>query len=470
MKNIINNIFSPNLSSKSETDKLFADWKQWDFEYLLEHFDVKNIATERGLANIPASSATTQDEFHANLESRYRIIIADRTADINNRIESLESRSERAHEKIDFLNDEKVNLQDKLEQDYEAYKPEITLLNSRVKSAKDELNKFKKQNKLTRDADYPETLWWHYFVLISLVVIESVINASFFAEGSRAGLAGGLFIAVMVSGINVVLGYLVGKYWGKLTWSINKIFKTIGIVGFSTWVFITACFNLTVGHVRESYTGGEFSEAMTSGFQAFKLDWFGIEDFSSWMLVLIGSLFAIVALIDGLKSDDRYPFFGALDRKLRDLQLDQHSLIDELKNMATDETKDYLKEGDRVRKDLNKEAISLRESHDFVKAKVALYPDYCKHYEKCFIDLINTYRNYNMEARIDPPPKYFHDTPSFDWDTNNRDEQLSMLSKKIDDIRDQAERELEQWTENRKDFENIKKEFLERMREDDSIS
>ena len=182
MKNIINNIFSPNLSSKSETDKLFADWKQWDFEYLLEHFDVKNIATERGLANIPASSATTQDEFHANLESRYRIIIADRTADINNRIESLESRSERAHEKIDFLNDEKVNLQDKLEQDYEAYKPEITLLNSRVKSAKDELNKFKKQNKLTRDADYPETLWWHYFVLISLVVIESVINASFFAE------------------------------------------------------------------------------------------------------------------------------------------------------------------------------------------------------------------------------------------------------------------------------------------------
>ena len=75
-----------------------------------------------------------------------------------------------------------------------------------------------------------------------------------------------------------------------------------------------------------------------------------------------------------------------------------------------------------------------------------------------------------MDARFDEPPEYFSTEPSFDWDTNNRDEQLDKLSNKIDEIRDKAMQEAERWAATRQELESIKKEFLEKTRQYDSIS
>ena len=61
----------------------------------------------------------------------------------------------------------------------------------------------------------------------------------------------------------------------------------------------------------------EECSAMNTGFRLLNSP-FGLTDFSSWMLVLIGSLFALIALFDGLKSDDKYPGYGAVVRKLKD--------------------------------------------------------------------------------------------------------------------------------------------------------
>lgn len=128
-------------------------------------------------------------------------------------------------------------------------------------------------------------------------------------------------------------------------------------------------------------------------------------------------------------------------------------------------------EGDRERRRLNQEAIALRENHDFTKERVKQeYPKYCSYYSENFKNLINAYRNYNMEARSDDPPKYFFEEPSFDWDTNNRDEQLDKLSNKIDEIRIKAMKEAERWAAKRQELESIKKEFLDKTRQYDSIS
>ena len=61
------------------------------FELLLEHFDVKNQAIERGENNNPSTFATTPDEFHANLSLRYQQLIASRTKEISSRIEGLKA-------------------------------------------------------------------------------------------------------------------------------------------------------------------------------------------------------------------------------------------------------------------------------------------------------------------------------------------------------------------------------------------
>ena len=75
MSRFFNNVFSPR-STATKTDDLFADWDLLSFELLLEHFDVKDQAIERGENNYPISSAATPDEFHASLTLRYQKLIA----------------------------------------------------------------------------------------------------------------------------------------------------------------------------------------------------------------------------------------------------------------------------------------------------------------------------------------------------------------------------------------------------------
>ena len=79
------------------------------------------------------------------------------------------------------------------------------------------------------------------------------------------------------------------------------------------------------------------------------------------------TLFAIIALFDGLKIDDKYPGYGAIVRKLKIAQEELHSEVDELKDSSSAYADQYLDEGDRERRRLNQEAIALRENHDFTR-------------------------------------------------------------------------------------------------------
>ena len=465
----LKNLFTLKTKLKG-VDRVFSEWNLISYEDLLVHFEVEETAKERGENNSPATAALTPDNFHNKLTTRFKKIVSDRTADITLHLDSLENNAERANEKLNFLDGIKSKFKNKLDEDLESYEHNITKANSKVKSRKKELNDFKSLNNLTRDADYPDALTWHYFILLSLVLIESLVNASFFARGATAGLAGGITIAVIISGINVVIGYLVGKYWAKLSWSINQTFKTVGYIGFGIWGLLTACFNLTVGHVRTRFEEGD-TDAMNSGFQAFLNSPFGLTDFSSWMLVMIGSLFALVALFDGLKSDDKYPGYGLVDRKLTNALDELYGEVGNLKDSANDYYDSFLSRGDNAIKDLGQDASSLRSTHDFVKNRINnAYPKYCNYYQTVFADLIGSYRNSNIEFRDSEAPAYFNEKPVLDWDRDNRDDQLNHLNVKIDKISADLQVKTIQWSEERQELDAIKIEFLNNLRKYDSIS
>ena len=71
------NIFTPR-STQTSTDSLFADWDLISYELLMDHFNVKEEATERGKNNAPATAASTPDDFHNSLVVRYQKLIATR--------------------------------------------------------------------------------------------------------------------------------------------------------------------------------------------------------------------------------------------------------------------------------------------------------------------------------------------------------------------------------------------------------
>ena len=467
------NIFTPR-SLGTSTDKLFADWDLISYEELLEHFDVKKEAADRGRENAPDKAAVTPDDFHNSLSVRYQKLIATRVKEISNRFESLETRAAKALESINFLNDAKSKFTNELDSQLESFEPIITDANSRVRSLREEVNEFKAKNNLTRDASYPDSKWWFYFTLLALLGLESFINGTLFASGSAQGIFGGWTIAVLISGINVIFGFLCGAFWAKQAWSIHGLLKIIGGLGLVIWATFTVTFNLAVGHIRSLYEEGNIgidSNPWNEGFINFLNNPIGLVDFYSWVLVFIGILCATAALFDGFKIDDKYPGYGAIVRKLKDVQLELHLEVDRLKAEANKIYDHYLTAGDMAIKKLGQDSIELREGHDFMTERVLNeYPKYCSYYSDNFKRLIGSYRNYNLEARTEDAPKYFKDEIEFNWDTDNRDAQLASLSSKIKVISSSLEDQTTQWAKNRKELDEIKIEFLKKIRSYDSIS
>ena len=468
--NFLNNIFSPRPSS-STTDKLFANWDLLDFDVLLKHFNVKQEAIEKGKLNSPAKSSTFDDDFHGRLKQRYKKLIGDRTREINRRFEALETQATNANADVIFFDNAEQEFSNQLRSDRENIEPELKSLKGQVLDLRQQIVEFKDRNKLTREANYPESKLWYIFILLLMIVLESAINGILFQTGAVYGYLGGVSIAVLISAVNVVLGFFVGAMIGKQAFSIHQPQKAVGYLGFATWGVITMGFNLAVGHVRFLYEQGVTESAFNVGFENFLASPFGLTDFYSWVLVIVGIFFATVALFDGLNIDDAYPGYGKITRKLKKAEEDYYGEIQELEDESEALYKTYKDKGDTAVANLIQEEISLRENHSFLKERVYNeYPYYCDYYTDMFKRLIGVYREHNLEAREDEGPAYFADSIDLNWDRDNRDEQLKNISLEIDRISKRLIHLQDDWEKERKVLEDFKLEFVTSLRNDYGIS
>ena len=447
------------------TDRLFADWDLWEYDKLRDHFELEKIAKENAAKNSPITAALTPDSFHNDLTSRYEKIVNEKTLEIITQLDILETRSEKAKQQLNLLDDIKSQFTNRLNQDLESLRPGITAAESKAISRREELKVFKERNNLTRDASYPDSSIWHFFVLFGLVVIESIINGVMFQEGSRSGYLGGVSIAVLISLINVAAGFLVGAYWGKLSWSIHQLPKYFGYLGFGVWGIFTIWFNLLVGHIRTIYEqgfSGSMAEVSAQGWINFQASPFGLTDFFSWLLVLIGTLFAIIALFDGIRFDDVYPGYGREFRKHLSAEEELQDENDNL-NITADRYHDEFKDkGDTAISDLSETSSDLRSKYDYVVGVIdTQYPNYCDYYANIFTRLIEDYRNINHENREDDPPEYFRSRPELTWEQDNRGDQLKSLDERINNIAQSLSTASSQWSKDRGELEILKINFLE---------
>ena len=63
---------------------------------------------------------------------------------------------------------------------------------------------------LRRTASYPDSHILTFALLIIALITESMLNGVFFAEGSDAGLIGGVATALVISFFNISVGFVTG--------------------------------------------------------------------------------------------------------------------------------------------------------------------------------------------------------------------------------------------------------------------
>ncbi len=151
----------------------------------------------------------------------------------------------------------------------------------------------------------------HLVFVISLYVVESFFNAALFIN--VIGLLGGLTISLSTSAINVIMGYIVGRFLVSATFFHPdvrlKLLSFIGALSFLAFILYLN-FALAVFRSLQEKASSAFEEINT-GLAIMPFSHLDVMSFESALVIAVGLLFAIAALLDGYFSDDPFPGYGS---------------------------------------------------------------------------------------------------------------------------------------------------------------
>ncbi len=269
----------------------------------------------------------------------------------------------------------------------------------------DDINHFKKVNSIRRAAFYPDSHILTFSMLFLALILESMLNGVFFAEGSDAGLVGGIAIAFIISFFNISIGFVTGFYLRYKNHVIkSKMFMSYMFLIIS--IVFSFVFNLLVGHYREAL-GIDPDNAKSVAVQKFAEGIMSIYDVQSWLLIAVGLVFFGLAIYKGYKLDDKYPEYGKICRNREQIKDDINSEKEILFEEFDELHEDFEVRLDQISKDIQVISKRLNSYVNAIENQESLYSSYKSHLQNCLNYIIRSYREINENERSDPIPDYF---------------------------------------------------------------
>jgi hypothetical protein len=249
-------------------------------------------------------------------------------------------------------------------------------------------------------------------LLIVLVLLESILNGMFFAEGSEAGLIGGVVQALVLSVLNVGVAALYAVYGLPLLFHRGGTIKVLGGLVTVIFAFWLAGLNLAIGHFRDLFVAGAGSVQMAELLNRLTAGPLLLGDAKSAILVLLGVAMGLLAVIDVAGSRDLYPGYAAVGRE-RQRAIEEYA-EENAKSLAA-----MMQLRDQTVNDLSS-AIELIRASEFemqqaIEARTRLHHNfraYLDHLAVVHERLIQRYRECNRRVRRGDPPAYFRAPPA----------------------------------------------------------
>lgn len=259
------------------------------------------------------------------------------------------------------------------------------------KSRLRDLEGFRTENNLTRDADYPKSRTLALGVLAVLVLVEAGINGVFFADSSDQGLLGGWIEAFVLALTNVGSAFLLGRLVFPQLHRLSIMARFAGSAATLAGVASLIAVNLFGAHYRDfkaeavraelaapahgdnslpapkthvsvnripgtpagadkrPASGGQASGAIAiasprqdslapvsqnekSAVASVLSAPLKVESFTSFFLLVIGLCGATVAALDGYKLDDPFPGYGRRHRRYAEARAESAAALRRILN------------------------------------------------------------------------------------------------------------------------------------------
>jgi hypothetical protein len=288
-----------------------------------------------------------------------------------------------------------------------------TLLRS-VGSRESEFREFRERHCITRLPKHIATgqRTFALMLLIVFILLESILNGMFFAEGSEAGLIGGVVQALVLSLLNVGVAALYAVYGLPLLYHRRRGVKLIGglvTLLFGVWL---GGLNLAIGHFRDLFIAGAGKVQMAELLNHLTGAPLLLGDAKSAILVLLGIALGLLAVIDVAAIRDLYPGYGAIGRE-REHAID-HYAEENARSLAA-----MMQLRDQTVDDLSS-AIELIRGSQFeiqqaIDGRTRLHHNlraYFEHLAVVHERLVQRYRESNRRVRRGEAPLYFRSPPA----------------------------------------------------------
>lgn len=282
-----------------------------------------------------------------------------------------------------------------------------------------DLQYFRARHSITEPAQYPDSHWLHFGIILALALGETAINA-FFYENAQ-GLLGGFIVALAVAGINMfgalVLGMLfryknVADREKKIGgWACAVLFILLTIYCNALFAAFRSEYQVLTDPTDAMQVRQAFRRASEAAAQVFLINMdFG--DLMSFILFGVGILLSGFAFYKGYTYDDKYPGHGDKDRAVkaakREEQTRQEALREKVKgllNARRQQIQNMLHEPAQLVSAAGTRAAALEHSRNAFEAQQGAV-------QRDLELLLRTYRDANTSIRATRPPAYFTVIPS----------------------------------------------------------
>lgn len=321
----------------------------------------------------------------------------------------------------------------------------LRTLGEKAKTLRGELEAFRLEHGLTREANYPSSSKKFFLAasLVVIVLIEGVLNAKFFAEGLSGGLLDGILYAGALAAINVTVAFLLGRSLVRNIYHARVWRRLGGIAALLSAIVIMVTMGLVIAHYRDSLTN-EAVNAAESALQTLLSTPLHLRDVFSWVLFGATVFFGSIALMDGLHFDDRYPGYGAISRRVETAIGDYEDELEALRTKLNELKDDELKRLDETAKAAQVSLAvfeSLIENKKTVESRLSAALHDADNSMKA---LLSIFRTENELHRTTPRPAYFDTAPKLvplkmpDFDTATDEytlqEQLELVKTLLDEL------------------------------------
>lgn len=332
------------------------------------------------------------------------------------------------------------SLESELKALYAHSKNNIQTKYEKYKKDRDFLKFFQKENKLYEPATLKSSNAKFISILIvfAMFVFESGVNTGFLTGSISGGILGALSLAGVISFINIIASFLVGRFVIPNLFHVKRSRVNLSSLVLIFYTPLVIYINCALGVFRslsqvatETFNSEMLAQAALQA--AWPFNDFATNSVESNALIIIGLLFAVIAILDGFYFDEPYPKYAKVTQKANSSE----EVFNEAKTKAFNLLYEKQKAGnDQITayKDKRQNANqSWAQTIDSIQAGFSRYPSWVKSLRVQGNGYIQQYRAENKRYRSSKVPDYFHNDYDFNFIDDPEIQFRSLVSANIED-------------------------------------